>query len=179
MGTIDFQDQGTFDRRIGRRVELDAIDVINVSWIVPRSGRFGRKKAPAEVAGRIEAVSLTGATITGPADLGLAPGDRAVVRCRGRDSVVAVRHAQPPAENGAVRYGVELTRTQPILKRRIDELLDPVLLSSLTHVAAPAFPAGDPPSTRSRQPVGLVSTPEPEPSPRAPAPREVFGLMKD
>src|SRR6478735_9005526 len=121
MGTIDFQDQQSFDRRIGRRVELDAIDVINVSWIVPRSGRFGRKKAPAEVAGRIEAVSLTGATMASRADLRLAPGDRVGRRCRGRDSVIAVHDACPAAESGAVRYGVQFTRTQPILKRRIDE----------------------------------------------------------
>ena len=70
MGTVDFQTLHTFERRIGRRVELDAIDVINVSWVMPQSGRFGKKKAPTEVAGRIEGVSITGAAIVGPADLG-------------------------------------------------------------------------------------------------------------
>ena len=177
MGTVGFQTQHTFERRIGRRVELDPIDVINVSWIMPRSGRFGRSKAPAEVVGRIEAVSLTGAAIIGPADLRLAPGDRAVVRCRGRDSIVAVRHCQPTDESGAMRYGVELGRTQPVLRRRIDELVDSVLLSSSTHVAAPRSDGPDPIPTAA-VPAPPVEAPEPPDEGRRLL-DEVFGLMED
>jgi hypothetical protein len=54
-------------------------------------------------------------------------------------------------------------------------------LSSLTHVAAPAFPAGDPPvDAVPTAGSAMVSTPEPEPSPEGRRLLdEVFDLMED
>ncbi len=109
MGTVDFQTQNTFDRRIGRRLVLDGIDVINVTWMVPQRGRFGRPKPPLELAGRIENVSITGAAIVGPSELALSTGDEAVIRCGDRDNIVSVRHAQPCGDGRTTCYGVEIT----------------------------------------------------------------------
>lgn len=151
MGTVDFKTERTFDRRIGQRLELDGIDVINVSWVVPQTGRFGRAKPPIELPGRIENVSVTGAGIVGPRELALKPGDEAVVRCGGRDNIVSIRHCAPTGDERTMRYGVEITSVQPNLQQRIRELLDATLTRapveapppgalSLRGVARPAVP---------------------------------------
>ncbi len=151
MGTVDFKTERTFDRRIGQRLELDGIDVINVSWVVPQTGRFGRAKPPIELPGRIENVSVTGAGIVGPRELALKPGDEAVVRCGGRDNIVSIRHCAPTDDERTMRYGVEITSVQPNLQQRIRELLDATLTGapveapppgalSLRGVARPAVP---------------------------------------
>jgi hypothetical protein len=120
MGIIDYETRQGFDRRIGRRVPVDAIPV---ELVVARTGRLGTKKAPLEVSGCIEDVSVTGVGITGPADLPLQPGDSAVLRHDGRESVVVLRHRRPTEHPSIVRYGVELTRAHPALRRRIDAAL--------------------------------------------------------
>lgn len=110
MGTVEFQTRPTFDRRIGRRVEVDAGDV---TWVVARTGHFGVKKRPLEVPGQILDVSITGAGVLGPADL--------------------------PLELGAVtllRYGVEISRAHPSLERRIHAILSEPVLTSIA--AAPS-----------------------------------------
>ena len=163
MGTVDFKTERTFDRRIGQRLELDGIDVIDVSWVVSQSGRFGRRKPPLELPGRIENVSVTGAAIVGPSELALKPGDEAVVRCGGRDNIVSIRHCEPTADERTVRYGVEITSVQPNLKQRIRELLDPTLARMPVESAPPgrlslrsvARPTTSPPPVEAPAPVGV------------------------
>jgi hypothetical protein len=133
MGTVEFQTRQTFDRRIGRRVDTETFDV---SWVIARSGRFGSKKPPIEAAGQIQNVSVTGAAITGPDHLPLEPGSTALVRLKGRDSVVVVRHREPLEQAGTMRYGVELTRPHPSLKKLIHDSLSEAAIAAL--VAEPA-----------------------------------------
>ncbi len=167
MGTVDFQTQNTFDRRIGRRLVLDGIDVINVTWMVPQRGRFGRPKPPLELAGRIENVSITGAAIVGPSELSLSTGDEAVIRCGGRDNIVSVRHAEPCGDDRTTRYGVEITSVQPNLKRRIQELLDPTLARLPVEAPAPGRL-----SLRGGVARPTVRTPTAPPTPEVVAPTE-------
>src|SRR5690349_17750494 len=103
MGTVEIQDRNRFKRRIGRRVDVDPVEV---TWVVARSGRLGRKKPAVELPGRIENVSVTGAAIVAPAELELAPGAKALIRSDGLDSVVVVRHRSPIDGSSLVRYGV-------------------------------------------------------------------------
>ena len=92
-----------------------------------------------------------------------------------------------------MRYGVELTRAQPDLKRQFDELLDPVLTPGPTEVRGPgavtlrALRTEEPEATPSSQVVVPTVAPSPATSPEA-ARRskdghlvldEVFGLMDD
>jgi len=174
MGTVDFKTERTFDRRIGQRLELDGIDVINVSWVVPQAGRFGRRKPPLELPGRIENVSVTGAAIVGPIELAFSPGDEAVVRCGGRDNVVSIRHCEPAGDERTVRYGVEITSVAPNLKQRIRELLEPTLtrlpvetagpgllsLRAVSRPVEPAAPSVEPAEASDREDAGPTVEPE-------------------
>jgi len=120
MGTVEYETRRNFERRIGRRVEVDAIDV---TWIVAQTGRFGMKKRPLVAAGQIEDISVTGAAVIGPAELPLEPGATTLLRSGGGDSVVVVRHRAPTEDHGIVRYGVEITRPSPSLKQHIHQVL--------------------------------------------------------
>jgi hypothetical protein len=133
MSAIDTGSGQRFERRIGRRVDVDRLDV---TFFIPESGRF-RKKVPAhEVPARIENVSITGAAILASSSLPWGAGDRVVVRSRGADNLVIVRHRHDtPA---GTRFGVELTRSAVTLKRQIREVLDP----HLATVAPPSPPRG-------------------------------------
>lgn len=142
MGTVEFQTRHTFDRRIGRRVDIEPVDV---TWVVPQSGRFGTKKRPLEAAGQILNLSITGAAVTGPPDLPLAPGATVHLRCDGRESVVVVRHAEPLDGGRATRYGLEITRAHPSMQRRINTVLADAPAAMPTPVATMApVPASAP-----------------------------------
>ena len=125
MGSIDMSSGQRFERRIGRRVDVEPV---YVTFFVPESGRFRKKVASHEVPAHIENVSVTGAAILGPPTVPWAAGDRVVVRSQGADNVVVVRHRHD-TPNGT-RFGVELTRSAITLKRQIQNLLEP-------HLATP------------------------------------------
>lgn len=132
MGSIDMSSGQRFERRIGRRVDVEPV---YVTFFVPESGRFRKKVASHEVPAHIENVSVTGAAILGPPTVPWSAGDRVVVRSQGADNVVVVRHRHD-TPNGT-RFGVELTRSATTLKRQIQQLLDP-------HLATPQPPAPAP-----------------------------------
>lgn len=131
MGSIDMSSGQRFERRIGRRVDVEPV---HVTFFVPESGRFRKKVASHEVPAQIENVSVTGAAILGPSTVPWSAGDRVVVRSQGADNVVVVRHRHETP--GGTRFGVELTRTATTLKRQIQQLLEPHLISPHPPAAA-------------------------------------------
>lgn len=145
MGTVEFQTRHTFDRRIGRRVDVEPVEV---TWVVARAGRFNTKKRPLEAAGQILNLSITGAAVMGPPDLSLEPGATVNLRCDGRESVVVVRHAEPVGDGAAVRYGLEITRPHPTMQRRINEVLADAPAVAPTPVATQAPLAPTAPTPR-------------------------------
>jgi hypothetical protein len=121
MGVGGFRNDGTFERRIGRRAP--AAD-IPVTWVVPRKATFTVKRSPRLHEGHIHNVSLTGAAIAGPPDMEVEVGDIVIIRWDGLDSSVRVRHVGPSGEPGLTTYGVELEVVHPQLKREIIRTLD-------------------------------------------------------
>jgi hypothetical protein len=160
MGTVEFQTRHTFDRRIGRRVDVEPIDV---TLVVAQTGRFGSRKRPLEVPGQILNLSITGAAVTGPSGLPLEPGSTAQLRCEGRDSVVVVRHAEPIDGGRATRYGLEITRAHPSLQRRIHDVLAGAPSVAPTPVANQTPSAPPPPPPRAPMPDPTVPPPAVEP----------------
>jgi hypothetical protein len=107
-----------FERRIGARTPME----IEVAWVDPSAGgnRAGRQWT-----GRIENASVTGAVVTGPADLPIGVGEGACLRYEGADSQVVIRRREATEVAHVARYGVELTRLDPTLKRRLYEAAAP------------------------------------------------------
>ena len=118
MEIFEFEAGRSFDRRIGRRTVTPPIDV---TWIVPATGLL---RTVRERPGCIEEVSLTGAAITGPANLKVKVGDTVLVRFAGGESSVIVRRMDP-VDGDLVRFAVELMVVHPVLKRQ--------LLGALSH----------------------------------------------
>lgn len=111
------------DRRIGRRVPIEPIDV---TWLltVQESGRFGRRRhGVREVPGRIVDVSVTGAAIEGPSESGPRVGAEVKIRACGGDSVVKVRRSQPGDRPGRCRYGVEFVALHRGLADQVSSIL--------------------------------------------------------
>lgn len=117
MATVSYG-TGTapFERRIGRRSDVDGLEV---TWIEPRWGHSSVASAPREWVGVVDDVSVTGAGVRGPADLPLGPGTKAVLRYRGRDTGVVVRHCQRTEDPEVVHFGVEFAVLHPKLKERV------------------------------------------------------------
>lgn len=121
MGVGDFRNDGTFERRIGRRAP--AAD-IPVTWVVPRKATFTLKRSPRLYDGYIDNVSLTGAAVVGPEEMEVEVGEIVILRWEGLDSSVRVRHLGPSGEPGLTTYGVELEVVHPRLRREIIRMLD-------------------------------------------------------
>lgn len=108
-----------FERRIGARTPVR----IEITWVDPSAGSANR--GGHQWTGWIENASVTGATVTGPADLPIAVGEGASLRFEGADSQVVIRRREPTDVADVARYGVELTRLHPSLKRRLYEAAAP------------------------------------------------------
>jgi hypothetical protein len=121
MATVDY-DTGTapFERRIGRRHPVEGLEVV---WIEPRWGAAATVDPPRQWAGAVDDVSVTGAGIRGPIDLPVGPGTKAVVRYRGRDTGVIVRHCQRTDDPDVARFGVEFAVLHPGLEARVHDLV--------------------------------------------------------
>jgi hypothetical protein len=107
MAIVEFQDStGRFDRRIGRREDIEPVHAV---W-VDRERPSGRRRDPRRVSGRpaeVVNVSVTGAAVTAPGDLWMIPGSLAVIRCEGVDVPVTVCRRQRTDGRGIPVYGVE------------------------------------------------------------------------
>jgi hypothetical protein len=108
-----------FERRIGKRLPIRPLEV---NWVLP-PGQGRRHDDGSAVAGLIVNVSVTGAAINGPDELGLTPGSTALIRFEGHDSQVTVSRTEPSSHAGVTRYGVEFTSLHPTLKKRVYEIL--------------------------------------------------------
>ena len=112
MEIFEFEAGRSFDRRIGRRAVTPPIDV---TWVVPATGLL---RTVRERPGSIVEVSLTGAAVTGPANLKVKVGDTVLLRFAGGESSVIVRRFDPP-EGDRARFAVELVVVHPVLKRQL------------------------------------------------------------
>jgi hypothetical protein len=121
MGTVNY-DTGTapFERRIGRRATPEDLEVV---WVEPRWGESTTSTPPREWAGVVDDVSVTGAGVRGPADLPVGPGTKAVLRYRGCDTGVVVRHCQHTADPEVARFGVEFAVLHPGLEEEVFRLV--------------------------------------------------------
>ncbi|HEY6531489.1 MAG TPA: PilZ domain-containing protein [Acidimicrobiales bacterium] len=117
MGSVDYE-TGTapFERRIGRRARSEDLEVV---WVEPQWGEAGRVKRSRQWHGIVDDVSVTGACVRGPADLPVGPGTKAVLRYRGRDTGVVVRHCQHTEDPEVLRFGVEFAVLHQNLKDRV------------------------------------------------------------
>jgi hypothetical protein len=102
-----------FEQRIGDRVSIYGLDV---TWVEPGHGNGNGHKPPREWPGQIEDVSVTGASIRGPAAMSIGPDCRATLRFGDEDSVVSIHRRQRTETSGVLRYGVEWIDLKPELK---------------------------------------------------------------
>ena len=79
----------------------------------------GGGRVPREWRGVVEDVSVTGAGVCGPVDLPVGPGTKAVIRYRGRDTGVIVRHCQMTEDPEVLQFGVEFAVLHRELERRV------------------------------------------------------------
>jgi hypothetical protein len=112
MDNFEFEAGRSFDRRIGRRAVTPPIDV---TWVVPATGLL---RTARERPGSVVEVSLTGAAVTGPANLKVKVGDTVLLRFAGGESSVIVRRIDP-AEGDGARVAVELVVVHPVLERQL------------------------------------------------------------
>ena len=117
MGTVVYE-TGTapFERRIGRRAPSNGLEV---TWVEPRWGKASASSQLREWVGEVDDVSVTGAGVRGPVDLPVGPGTKAVLRYRGSETGVVVRHCQRTADPEVLRFGVEFAVLHPKLKERV------------------------------------------------------------
>jgi hypothetical protein len=111
-----------FERRIGDRVVIYGLDV---TWIEPVQEPGAGRTPPREWRGRIEEVSVTGASIRGPVAMSIGPDCRATIRFGDQDSVVSIHRRQRTESSGVLRYGVEWIDLQPELRARVYEAVAP------------------------------------------------------
>ncbi len=156
MEIFEFEAGRSFDRRIGRRTVTPPIDV---TWVVPASGLL---RTARERPGSIVEVSLTGAAVTGPANLKAKVGDTVLLRFAGGESSVIVRRIDPP-EGDQARIAVELVVVHPVLKR---QLLGALSLPDGGDMGSTGFQAATPrpgPDAGAGTEVGAGHTPAPAP----------------
>jgi len=111
-----------FEQRIGDRVSIYGLDV---TWIEPVREAGAGRKPPREWPGQIEDVSVTGASIRGPAAMSIGADCRATIRFRDQDTVVSIHRRQRTESSGVLRYGVEWVQLQPELKAHVYEAVAP------------------------------------------------------
>jgi hypothetical protein len=106
-----------FERRIGARYPADDVEV---SWFE----RPGREEQAGGWAGRVEDVSITGAAVSGPSDLPLSVGSKAVIRYRGCDTGVVICRSEPTESPGVSRYGIEFVVLHPTLEDVVHQAMN-------------------------------------------------------
>jgi hypothetical protein len=106
-----------FERRIGARYPADDIEV---SWL----DQPGREPEAGGWPGRIQDVSVTGAAVTGPSDLPMDIGSKAVIRYRGRDTGVVICRSEPTERPDVCRYGIEFVVLHPTLADVVHQAMD-------------------------------------------------------
>ena len=111
-----------FEQRIGTRV---LADWISVTWVEGPPNGHPTHGAPREWPGRIQDVSVSGASILGPADLPTHPDGTILLRYRDELSEGVVNRRDPTENPTLRRYGVEWVRIQPSLKTQIYEAVAP------------------------------------------------------
>jgi hypothetical protein len=121
MSFMGYRNDGTIERRIGRRRPAPDIPV---TWVVPRKGAFTLSRKPREYDGYIADVSLTGAAVIGPADMELRRGEQVILRWEGLDNSVLIRHTRPTEDAAFTAYGVELVVVHPKLQALIAETVE-------------------------------------------------------
>lgn len=120
MPTVDYETGVRFERRIGKRVTPEALEV---AW-VDRPVEPGHRGDPdREWPGRVENVSVTGAAVLGPTTMSLAVGDHAILRYDGGESVVLVCRDEPTEERGVRVYGVEFKALNTRLRSEVYALV--------------------------------------------------------
>ncbi len=111
-----------FEQRIGDRVAIYGLDV---TWIEPVREPGNGRRAPREWPGQIEDVSVTGASIRGPAAMSIGSDCRATIRFADQDTAVSIHRRQRTESSGVLRYGVEWIDLQPELRARVFEAVAP------------------------------------------------------
>jgi len=105
------------ERRVGRRVEIDGEPV---TWIVdPPGWKIWLTKEECE--GRIVDLSVSGAGIVAPGDLGLEAGTIVGIRFRDHDGIVIVRRVAESDEEGQAYYGVMFHQLHPAVERWVHD----------------------------------------------------------
>jgi hypothetical protein len=110
-----------FEQRIGGRVPIYGLDV---TWIEPQEPGGGRRP-PRTWPGQIEELSVTGASIRGPAAMTIGPDLRATIRFHDQDTIVSIHRRQRTETSGMLRYGVEWVELQSELKAHVFAALAP------------------------------------------------------
>lgn len=116
MAFMSYRDDGTDERRLGRRVPADALEI---AWVLPKPAGLSLRRGPREAAGTMLDVSLTGAAISGPASLPFEVGATVLFRHRGHDCSAIVRRRRPTEDRATDEFGVELVVVHPTLMREI------------------------------------------------------------
>lgn len=106
-----------FERRIGSRYPTDDVEI---TWL----DRPGGEQLAGGWPGRVQDVSVTGAAVTGPNDLPLDIGSKAVIRYRGRDTGVIVCRSEPTERQGTSRYGIEFVVLHRELRDLVHQAMD-------------------------------------------------------
>lgn len=113
----------SFEQRIGTRA---LAEWISVTWVEAPSDDHPTHGAPREWPGQLQDVSVSGASVLGPADLPTDADGKILLRYHDQLSEVVV-HRRDPTENPAMRrYGVEWVLIQPYLKTQVYEVVSPV-----------------------------------------------------
>jgi hypothetical protein len=120
MAFIGYRNDGRDERRLGRRVPADRLEVV---WIGPKSVGFSLRRGLRDAIGTVEDVSLTGAAILGPTKLPFEIGSTALFRFDGHDCSAIVRRREPTDDPETTRFGVELVVVYPTFRRRIQQLV--------------------------------------------------------
>ncbi|MCD9622934.1 PilZ domain-containing protein [Rhabdothermincola salaria] len=113
--TVAFEaDVGSFERRIGRRIDVRPEIPVAVG------GPDGA--SPPERATMVD-VSVTGAGLEGPESLSMSPGTAARLDIEGRVSAVRVARATATDQPGVIHYGVEFTTLHPDVRELVNDLV--------------------------------------------------------
>jgi hypothetical protein len=119
MAFIGYRNDGSDERRLGRRVSAD----IPIAWSTPKSAGFGLRRALKGAVGTIVDVSLSGAAVTGPSRLPFEVGATVLFQYEGHDCSAIVRRRRPTGDPSIELFGLELVVVHPLLKRRIQQLV--------------------------------------------------------
>ena len=99
---------------------------IDVTWVYTAAtrGLLGRRKSKeVRSPGRLVEISVTGASIEGPASPSLRPGATAEIHLRNSHSVVRIRRVGAGTDPEVYRFGVEYVQLDEQMKEQIYDLL--------------------------------------------------------